>query len=575
MTTAISRQPRALPLAVLKFGSSVLPRARALPRVVEEIYRARRAGFGVVAVVSAFGDTTDSLVAEAESIGLREERARAAWIGAGEIRAAAMLVAALEEQGQPARLLDPAELDLRASGPRLAASATGVRAEALRLVTDEGAIAVVPGFICRHEEGGPALLGRGGSDLSALVIAQATGAQRCLLLKDTEGLFERDPNLPGPRPRAYSELTFDTARKLDGVLQRAAVDFAREWGLPFSVTSLGSTKQSLVGATADRFAPTTPTPAPKTMRVALAGAGAVGGALARRLADDDRFELVAVGVRDRSRPREGLDPALLRDDLGDLIAAEPDVLVEVIGGIGDAGRLVRRAFDHGIDVVSANKSLIFREGPHLDWIARRAGCRLLISAAVGGGLPVLETLRALGARKVEAVEGCLNGTASFILAELEEGRGRDEALKRARARGFAEADPSRDLSGLDAYEKIGIVARLLDGDVVAASRRGLEESEDQRAFADRNEGRRRRLIAKVAFNPAGLGLRLEVAPSSLPSGDFLAGGAGPENRVCLKLRDGSLRRLAGAGAGGPATALSLHADLLDLYRQERGEETGR
>jgi homoserine dehydrogenase len=196
------------------------------------------------------------------------------------------------------------------------------------------------------------------------------------------------------------------------------------------------------------------------LRVALAGCGVVGGGVLARLLSDPRFVVVGVLVRDPTKPREPLIPeGLVLSDPAALLAREPDVLVEAISDGSTGLALIRAALSRGIDVVSANKQAVGADLSALSALAAASSARLLYSASVGGGAPLIETVRRARAHgTVVRIEAVLNGTCNFILNRLAEGQGFDDALTAARDAGFAEEDPSADLTGLDAAAKLVILA---------------------------------------------------------------------------------------------------------------------
>ena len=179
-------------VTVLKFGSSVLRSEADLPSAVHEIYRHWREGAQVIAVVSAFGDTTDQLMRRAESVCAEPDKSvLASLLATGEVAASALLTLALNKVGISARLLDEVQAKLRTvSG---AFDAIPVSVDAARLLGEsQRAVVVFPGFIGRDETGNRTILGRGGSDLTALFLAHQMKA-KCVLIKDVDGLYTRDP----------------------------------------------------------------------------------------------------------------------------------------------------------------------------------------------------------------------------------------------------------------------------------------------------------------------------------------------------------------------------------------------
>lgn len=260
---------------VMKFGSSVIPSESALRGVVEEIRRRRDGGWSIVAVVSAIGGATDGLLTHARRFGSENESALAAYVSTGELQAAALLALALGRSGIDSVLLDAAAAGLRTTGPVLDAEPSCLDVERVRRALEGAPVVVVPGFIGRDAQGGTTLLGRGGSDLTALFIASRLGA-RCRLVKDVDGLYDRDPaGREGSTARRFERVSYDDVLMLDeGIVQHKAVRLARTLGLEFEVGPMGPAPGTTVGAGETILSPE------------IGGAGA-GGAGAER-----GFELV-------------------------------------------------------------------------------------------------------------------------------------------------------------------------------------------------------------------------------------------------------------------------------------------
>ena len=300
-------------------------------------------------------------------------------------------------------------------------------------------------------------------------------------------------------------------------------------------------------------------PAPgRPLRVALAGCGVVGGGVLPRLLPDRRFEVTGVLVRDPGKARDvAIPPELLLSDPAALLAREPDVLVEAISEASTGLALIRAALSRGVDVVSANKQAIGGDLPALAALAGSSGARLLYSASVGGGAPLIETVRRARAHApVARIEAVLNGTCNFILDRLAEGRPFDAALAAAREAGFAEADPSADLTGLDAAAKLAILAheagggRLAPGEVARAV---LSET------TDLPSGR----IRQMARLDVATG-RASVTFEAMEADPLFAGLTDEGNAVRAITADGRCFTATGRGAGRIPTAESVWADLTDL-----------
>lgn len=568
---------------VLKLGGSVLADEDALPLAVHELYRWWRGGQRVVAVVSALRGVTESLMQRTQ--GAHDAHARAALLATGEHSSAALLALALDRAGVPSCVLSPAALGLLAQGPVLDAEPLQLDTHALRAAHARDEVAIVPGWCAQDSEGRTVVLGRGGSDLTALFVAQRLGAARCRLLKDVDGLYERDPRQPGPAPRRFATASFERALATDGsIVQHKAVRFAAQHGLPFELGASLSDAPTRVGAAQSCFAP--PREPRLPLRVALLGLGSVGSAflrLSQRL--PDQLQVVAIAVRNLSLPREGLpDGVWLSDDCRAVARCGADVVVELMGDVPAAAPTVRAALRAGAHVVSANKALLASRGEALQSLARQRGRRLLFSAAVGGAMPLLERVAALGGARVASVRAVLNGTTNFVLEALAAGHSLQQALTDARAAGLAEADAARDLSGHDAAHKLCLLARALGVRGITLEDIPCEALDESAAatlphsstHSDRSghdacavpshvvrQVAELHLAASTSGNTALCSVRL----ARVPPDDPLAALRGADNAAVITLNDDSRQLVRGRGAGGRPTAEAVLADLLSLRSQ--------
>ena len=322
----------------------------------------------------------------------------------------------------------------------------------------------------------------------------------------------------------------------------------------------------------------------QALRVALAGLGTVGAGVVRLL-DANRdliarragraIEVVAVSARDRRRDR-GVDLSRFDwvDDTAALATGAADVVVELIGGAdGPALTLARAAFAHGKGLVTANKAMLAHHGLDLATAAEAAGVPLKFEAAVAGGVPVVKGVRdGAAANSIARVYGVLNGTCNFILSEME-ATGRDfaDVLAEAQARGFAEADPSFDIDGVDAGHKLSILASLAFGTRPAFA--GVEAHGIRHVLAaDIAEaaalGHRVRLLGVAEAGAAGLFQR--VHPHLVPLDHPLAHVAGATNAVVVEGDFVGRLLFQGPGAGAGPTASAVVADLIDIARGEWG-----
>jgi homoserine dehydrogenase len=554
------------PLIVLKFGGSVLADESCLPRVVHELYRWRREGQRVVAVVSAFARRTDELLASAHELGAGAYSA-AATAAIGELQAAALLGAALDRAGIPCSVLTPAALGLVAHGDPLQATPIALDRERLELALERDGLVIVPGFAGVDASGRTVLFGRGGSDLSALFLAHACAA-RCRLIKDVDGLYEFDPAQPreGRAPKRYASATWDDAGATDGrILQLRALSFARERGFAFEVARLGGVEATLVGAPVTRWASCAASPPP--LRVALLGFGTVGGgvwSLARDLRED--LEIVAVACRRVEHAhRAGVPEALLTQDACAAARTDADVVVECLGGLEPARSAIAAALLSGKSVVSANKHVLARRGGELRALAATHGGKLLCSAAVGGSAPVLERLSDFG-DGLRSVRGVLNGTVNFVLERVCAGAHLDEAVAHARALGLAEVDSRRDLDGSDAADKLRVIGAQLGLGEFEVAREPLDQHVVERARAARRRGARLRHVAELELAPGVRAASVSFREASLDDPLFDLPDAA--NAAVLVGLDGASARVLGTGAGRWPTAESVLGDVLALRREQ-------
>jgi homoserine dehydrogenase len=318
----------------------------------------------------------------------------------------------------------------------------------------------------------------------------------------------------------------------------------------------------------------------RPLRLGLAGLGTVGGALARLIAarrDDFAArtgrppEIVAYSARsvgDRGLP---LADAVFYADAAEMAAkADIDVFVELIGGAeGQALAAVKTALTRGLSVVTANKAMLAVHGLELAEMAERAGVGLAYEAAVGGGVPVIKTLReALAGNRVERVSGILNGTCNYILSRMETERAPfDVCLKEAQRLGYAEADPTFDVGGFDTAHKLSILASLAFGariDAGAVSVEGIESITLADLAAADDLGFRIKLLGVAARTNHGVEQR--VHPTMIAKASALAQTMGVLNAVTIDGDAIGALTLLGPGAGGAATASAVAADLVDLAR---------
>jgi len=549
-------------VVVLKFGSSVLKSPADAPAVASEIYSHVRRGRKVVAVVSALAGETDKLLSEARQLGLdHDNELLPAYVVLGEERAAALVAIACDRVGLDAVGLSVQQLGISAEGPSQHARPVALKNNNLRDSLSRHEVVVVPGFGAVRDGGRVALLGRGGSDLTAVVLAAELGLDKVRLVKDVDGLYDRDPASAAGVPQRYRRASWETARQLGGALvQHDAIDLAEARDVSIEVAALGRAEGTVVG---HHNAPPGPVGVEAPLKVVVAGCGVVGGGLLSRLLWDSGFEVVGVLVRDPFKRRDVDAPhELFSNDVEALLAKKPDLVIEALSE-GEAGHeLIRRALAQGVDVVSANKQAVALDPAGLQALATKNGARVAWSASVGGGSPMIETLRAArAAGAVAGFEAVLNGTVNFMLQRLGEGADFADALADARAAGFAEEDPSSDLEGRDAaakvrllsYEAFGNVPNDVPCDALSAQTKvGASPVRQIGACYDKAGD----LDASVRLNDA-----LEDALFQSLNGE----------RNALKVfgADGRVWSCKGRGAGRWATTESVLADVADIVRARR------
>ncbi|MFO0058354.1 MAG: homoserine dehydrogenase [Cyanobacteriota bacterium] len=334
--------------------------------------------------------------------------------------------------------------------------------------------------------------------------------------------------------------------------------------------------------------------------VGLLGLGTVGAGVAGILATPEgRHPLVAelvlrrVAVRDPLRPRAVVvDPSLLCSD-PQAVVDDPavEIVVEVMGGLEPARSLILRAIAAGKPVVTANKAVIARHGAEIAAAAAQAGVYVLIEAAVGGGIPIIEPLKqSLGGNRIQRVSGIINGTTNYILSRMaDEGAAYGAVLADAQRLGYAEADPAADVEGHDAADKIAILASLAFGGPVprsAIATEGIDRLDARDvsyaaqlgyvvkllAVAERMDG----LVGSEAMPAGSLPLDVRVHPTLLPRHHPLAGVHGVNNAILVEGDPVGQVMFFGPGAGAGPTASAVVADILNIagIRQVGGVEAG-
>ena len=301
-------------------------------------------------------------------------------------------------------------------------------------------------------------------------------------------------------------------------------------------------------------------------RIGLLGRGTVGSAFADLVAE--RADAVAE-IAGRRPEISGI----LRRSEGDFdeVLASSDIVIELIGGTEPAREYVLRALEAGKHVVTANKQLVAQHGDELFDAARDAGVQLRFEAAVAGAVPVIRVIQeSLGATEIAKVFGIVNGTTNFILTEMAKtGASFSDVLARAQELGYAEADPTDDVSGADAAAKMAILARLAFGTPVGledVSFEGITDIQpDDLAYA-KDLGLSLKLLGVAERREGGVSVR--VFPCFLYGGHPLAPIEGPFNAVMVEAPAITEITMSGPGAGGLATATAVLGDVVSILSGE-------
>jgi len=315
------------------------------------------------------------------------------------------------------------------------------------------------------------------------------------------------------------------------------------------------------------------------VRISLLGCGTVGGGVLRLLAENKNFLALRAGADievthvlvkspNKERVAECKKEWITTDP--EVIFGDPsvDLVVEVMGGEHPALDYIQRAVATGKGVVTANKLLIAKHGPALVEQAIKSRVDLAFEASVGGGIPIIRTLReALASDSVASVHAILNGTCNYILTRMREGLSFATALEQAQQLGYAEADPTLDVDGHDAAQKLVVMSMLAFGasvnaaDIMVEGIRGIEEIDLQ--FADRFGYRIKHL--GIGYD-RGEQIELRVHPALVQKNSVLANVDGVLNGVFVEGRALGPCLLVGRGAGDMPTAVSVVADIVDVAR---------
>jgi homoserine dehydrogenase len=318
----------------------------------------------------------------------------------------------------------------------------------------------------------------------------------------------------------------------------------------------------------------------KPINVGLLGIGTVGGGtwdvlnrnadeIQRRAGRAIRIAVVADKEVQKARSIVGEKARVVSDAFGVVRGAEVEIVVELIGGYTVAKDLVLEAIAHGKHVVTANKALLATHGNEIFAAAQKKGVMVAFEAAVADGVPIIKALReGLSANRIEWIAGIINGTSNFILSEMrDKGIAFAEALKDAQRRGYAEADPTFDIEGVDAAHKLTILSALAFGipmQLDKCYREGIQKLTKADIGYAEELGYRIKLLGIT--KRAAQGIELRVHPTLVPARRLIANVEGVMNAILVKGDAVGATLYYGAGAGAQPTASAVVADLVDVTR---------
>lgn len=315
-----------------------------------------------------------------------------------------------------------------------------------------------------------------------------------------------------------------------------------------------------------------------TVRIGVLGCGTVGTQVVRLLLEQSedftarvgaRLQVTGVAVRSLAIKRDAAVPVDLLTDDAHAVATSNDLVVELIGGIEPARSLILEAFASGASVITGNKALIAEHGPQLFDAAAEAGVDFYYEAAVAGAIPVVYSLReSMAGDQIRSVLGIVNGTTNYILDEMSvKGLSFDDALTQAQALGYAEADPTADVDGLDAAAKAAIIAslafhsRVSLSDVTVEGIRSVTAEDIREAHASGCE-LKLLAIAQRRDDDHASGISVRVHPALVPQDHPLANVHGAYNAVLIEAEAAGRLMFYGQGAGGAPTASAVLSDVV-------------
>ena len=327
----------------------------------------------------------------------------------------------------------------------------------------------------------------------------------------------------------------------------------------------------------------------KPINVGLIGVGTVGGGtyavlernqeeITRRAGRGIVISMIADRDLEKARQLAGEGVTVTADANEVVSNPDIDIVVELIGGYTVAKELILKAIDNGKHVITANKALLASHGTEIFAAAQKKGVMVAFEAAVAGGIPIIKALReGLTANRIEWIAGIINGTSNFILSEMrDKGLTFDTALKQAQKLGYAEADPTFDIEGIDAAHKLTIMASIAFGIPMQFEKvytEGIAKLTREDIRYAEELGYRIKLLGLTRRTPRGIELR--VHPTLIPTRRLIANVEGVMNAVVVKGDAVGATLYYGAGAGAEPTGSAVVADLVDVTRMHTADPKHR
>lgn len=550
-------------IVVLKFGHSILKDETDISVVIAEAYLYLRAQYKIFLVVSALGNTTNELLDHVKNIfpdGIIDapNRSRAELLASGEIISSNLVSIGFNQAGIKSYNLNQSVL--KTTGDILDSDPISLDVASVNQLFDSYDVLVLPGFIGVNSDNQVTLLGRGGSDFSAVFAAHNLSAEKCVLYKDSNGIVD-DITLVEEQQKIYSHVTYEYCLALPyPVVQHKALKYACDHQEQIIIKNIYSQSQSIVSSKKeydlDYIKPI------KKTRVVILGLGTVGlGVFHKLLKNSKFFEVVGIAVKNLNKhDKHGINAGILSTDTHEILSRDYDILIELVGGT-IAKEFILTALKRQKHVVTANKLVVAEAWDELHTVAKENKVSLKYSAAVAGVIPVLETI--INLRKndivIAEVSGILNGTSNFILGNIDKGFAINDAIKDAQKQGYAESDPTLDINGMDALYKINIISRLsFDREPYSVSVQGLEEIANLKK--DNNKSTKLVATSKIIDNKVVASVQLLQLDKFHKFSNVLDAN----NCVIIKTKDGQEFVLEGRGAGRWPTAVAVYADILDL-----------